>query len=153
MKAIPCKQVMKRTAKFIENVMNTKKAINVTAAIIQKDGQFLCAQRKDSSEQGGKWEFPGGKIENGESPETCLERELSEEFGIETNCADFFYENIHDYEDKIVNLKSYFVQHTRGNFQLLAHQNIKWLPLNEIHKLDWADADLPIVKQLINYFK
>jgi len=133
--------------------MNTKSTIEVTAAIIQKDGRFLCAQRKSSSEQGGKWEFPGGKIEIGESPEMCLERELLEEFGIKTCCGDFLCENKHDYGDKIVALKAYFVEHIQGAFQLLAHQNMKWLPLSDIHKLDWADADIPIVKQLISHFE
>ena len=83
----------------------------------------------------------------------CLERELLEEFGIKTICGDFLCENKHDYGDKIVVLKAYFVKHIQNNFQLLAHQNIEWLPLSEIQKLDWADADLPIVKQLISYFE
>jgi 8-oxo-dGTP diphosphatase len=84
--------------------MNSKKTIKVTAAIIQKDNRFLCAQRKDSSEQGGKWEFPGGKIEIGESPEACLERELHEEFNIQAKCGKFLCENTHDYGDKIIKL-------------------------------------------------
>jgi len=152
-KEIPCKQVVRLAAEFIEDIMNTRKTIEVTAAIIQKDGQFLCAQRKKSSEQGGKWEFPGGKIEIGESPERCLERELMEEFGINTICGDFLSENKHDYGDKIVVLKAYFVTHIHGDFQLLAHQHIEWLPLSDIQKLDWAEADLPIVKQLISLYE
>jgi len=131
--------------------MNSKKIIEVTAAIIQKDNRFLCAQRKDTSEQGGKWEFPGGKIEIGESPEACLERELKEEFNIQAKCGKFLCESIHDYGDKIVKLKAYFVEHIFGNFQLLAHQDIKWLALDQISDLDWAEADLPIVNKLIDH--
>ena len=80
--------------------MNKKKIIKVTAAIIRKDNRFLCAQRKDSGDQAGKWEFPGGKIEIGETPEICLERELLEEFNIQASCGDFLCENTHDYGDK-----------------------------------------------------
>ncbi|MGZ2368201.1 (deoxy)nucleoside triphosphate pyrophosphohydrolase [Ancylomarina sp. YFZ004] len=130
--------------------MNSKKTIEVTAAIIQKDNRFLCAQRKGTSEQGGKWEFPGGKIEIGESPEACIERELHEEFNIQAKCGKFLCENTHDYGDKIVKLKAYFVEHILGNFQLLAHQDIKWLTLDQIYDLDWAEADLPIVNRLID---
>lgn len=130
--------------------MKTKKIIDVTAAIIRKGNRFLCAQRKDSSEQAGKWEFPGGKIEIGETPESCLERELYEEFNIQASCGEFLCENTHDYGDKIVKLKAYFIESTQGNFQLLAHKDIKWLTCDTMLKLDWAEADLPIVHELIN---
>jgi len=133
--------------------MTNKKFINVTAAIIRKDNRFLCAQRKDSSDQGGKWEFPGGKIEIGETPEICLERELHEEFNIQAKCGEFLYENTHDYGDKIVNLKAYFIESTQGHFQLLVHKNIKWLNCDTILELDWAEADLPIVHKLIDHCK
>lgn len=130
--------------------MTTKKTIDVTAAIIRKGNRFLCAQRKDSSEQGGKWEFPGGKIEIGETPESCLERELYEEFNTQASCGEFLCENTHDYGDKIVKLKAYFIESTQGSFQLLAHKDIKWLTCDTMLKLDWAEADLPIVHKLIN---
>ncbi len=133
--------------------MSRKKFIEVTAAIIRKDDRFLCAQRRDSSEQGGKWEFPGGKIEVGETPELCLERELLEEFNIEAKCGEFLCENIHDYGDKTVNLKAYFIEWTKGGFQLLAHKDIKWLTCDTILDLDWAEADLPIVNKLIDHCK
>ena len=130
--------------------MTNKRTIKVTAAIIRKDNRFLCAQRKDFSDQAGKWEFPGGKIEIGETPEICLERELLEEFNIQANCGDFLCENTHDYGDKIVNLKAYFINHFEGNFQLLVHKDIKWLTCDTILDLDWAEADLPIVRKLIS---
>ncbi len=133
--------------------MNNKKIIHVTAAIIRKDNRFLCAQRKQNSEQGGKWEFPGGKIERAENPESCLERELQEEFNIQSLCGEFFFENRHDYGDKIIILKAYFVEHIKGDFQLLAHNEIKWLTVDEIHSLDWAEADIPIVHKLIDRCK
>ncbi len=133
--------------------MKSKKIIEVTAAIIRKGNRFLCAQRKDCSEQGGKWEFPGGKIESGETPEVCLERELFEEFAIQSTCGKFLCENTHDYGDKIIKLKAYFVNHTEGDFQLLAHQQIQWLDIDEMQQLDWAEADLPIVDKLTSHYK
>ena len=133
--------------------MNNKKIIEVTAAIIRKDNRFLCAQRMDASDQGGKWEFPGGKIETGESPELCLERELLEEFNIQAKCGEFLCENTHDYGDKIVKLKAYFIEWTKGSFQLLVHKDIKWLTCDTILDLDWAEADLPIVHKLIDHCK
>lgn len=61
----------------------------VTAAVIEKDGRVLIAQRKTGDALAGKWEFPGGKLEPGETPEACLRRELREEFGVETEIGDF----------------------------------------------------------------
>ncbi len=69
-----------------------------------------------------------------------------------SHCGEFLCENTHDYGDKIINLKAYFVESTQGNFQLLAHQDIEWLELKEMLNLDWAEADLPIVTKLINHF-
>ncbi|MRT94099.1 (deoxy)nucleoside triphosphate pyrophosphohydrolase [Ancylomarina sp. 16SWW S1-10-2] len=131
--------------------MTNKKIIQVTAAIIRKDNRFLCAQRNDFGDQGGKWEFPGGKTEIGETPEFSLERELHEEFNIKASCGDFLCENTHDYGDKIINLKAYFINYIHGDFQLLVHKNIKWLSCNAMLELDWAEADLPIVHKLIDH--
>lgn len=66
-----------------------RKIIKVTAAILENDGRILIAQRKSSDHLSGKWEFPGGKIEHGETPEECLARELKEEFDIYVTIGDF----------------------------------------------------------------
>lgn len=132
--------------------MKTKKIIDVTAAIIRKGNRFLCAQRKDSSEQAGKWEF-GRKNRDWRNTGISLERELYEEFNIQASCGEFLCENTHDYGDKIVKLKAYFIESTQGNFQLLAHKDIKWLTCDTMLKLDWAEADLPIVHKLIEHCK
>jgi mutator protein MutT len=123
--------------------------VHVTAAILIKEGRILAARRRDGVHLAGYWEFPGGKIEEGESPETCLSRELDEEFGIECTVDNFFAESIYDYGSKVVQLLSYFVTHNRGEFQLRDHDKIVWLAPEELESIEWAPADVPLVKKLL----
>jgi mutator protein MutT len=83
--------------------------INVAVGIIVKNNKVFAARRKPGLHLAGFWEFPGGKIEQNESPEQCLERELREEFGIETQVTHYIGENIHSYNDKTVRLIAYQV--------------------------------------------
>ena len=85
--------------------------IDVTAAIIQREGLILAARRKQGSHMAGYWEFPGGKIEPGETPEECLQRELKEELSIESKIGPFFEESCYDYGTKQIRLLSYFVDY------------------------------------------
>jgi len=91
--------------------IKTKKQIDVTAAIIVKDHKAFAARRKQGTHLAGYWEFPGGKLEQGEAPEQCLARELQEEFKITTRIGDFVAESIYDYGSKIVRLLAYQVEH------------------------------------------
>jgi mutator protein MutT len=122
--------------------------IQVTAAIIEKNGRILAARRKSGSHLAGYWEFPGGKIEPNETEEECLARELWEEFGIRCIIGDFFAESIYDYQSKVIRLLSYRVQHLSGTFQCRDHDQIVWLPVHQLHSLTWAPADIPLVKKL-----
>ena len=85
--------------------------IDVTAAIIKKDEKYLIAKRRLGKSLGGKWEFPGGKLEDGETPENCLERELKEEFGITTKVGDLLATNVHDYGNFKIRLAGYITQY------------------------------------------
>jgi len=123
--------------------------IEVTAAIIKKDDKFLIAKRKKGSHLENKWEFPGGKIELNETAEDCLKRELTEEFGVETEIEDFFEMNEFNYGDKKIRLLCYKVKYISGQFQLNAHDEIKWVSIDEFNKYDFAEADIPIIKKLI----
>lgn len=123
--------------------------INVTAGIIEKDGTILIARRKIGSHMGGKWEFPGGKIEVGETPEQCLKRELSEEFGVETAVKDFVEESIFDYGEKVICLRGYRVDYLSGDFVLNAHEEILWVSPTELKLYEFCPADLPIVEKLL----
>ena len=84
--------------------------IDVTAAVIIADNQVLAARRKAGSHLAGFWEFPGGKIEAGETPEVCLQRELKEELGITSKIGRFLGESLYDYDVKIVRLMAYKVE-------------------------------------------
>lgn len=123
--------------------------ITVTAAIIEKNGLLFAARRKADSHLAGLWEFPGGKLEAGETEEQCLARELKEEFGIECVVGDFFAESIYDYGVKVVRLLSYHVRHKSGSFQCRDHDQVAWLPIDQLPSLNWAPADIPLVEKLL----
>jgi 8-oxo-dGTP diphosphatase len=122
--------------------------LDVTAAIIVDNNKFLSAKRTPGKHLTGHWEFPSGKIEPGESPEQCLKRELKEEFTIETEIGEFVAESIFDYGDKRIRLLAYKVKHLSGEFQLIDHDEIRWLPIEELDSLRWAPADIPIIEAL-----
>ena len=124
--------------------MNQK--IDVTAAIIVKNEKVLAARRRPGIHLAGYWEFPGGKVKDGEAPEDCLARELQEEFQISTKVGPFFGENQYDYGSKAVHLMAYWVKHLSGKFQLIDHDEIRWLTLDELNIVEWAPADIPLVE-------
>lgn len=119
--------------------------LNVTAAIIEKEGRVLAARRRAGSHLAGYWEFPGGKIEEGETPEVCLRRELTEEFKIDSNIGLFVGESIYDYGTKVIRLMAYLVEHVEGEFELIDHDDMRWLSLDELNEVNWAPADIPLV--------
>jgi 8-oxo-dGTP diphosphatase len=123
--------------------------IDVTAAIIQREGMILAARRKQGSHMAGYWEFPGGKIEPGETPEECLQRELKEELSIESKIGPFFEESCYDYGTKQIRLLSYFVDYISGTFTLNDHDEIRWLNVHQLLTLQWATADIPLVEKLV----
>lgn len=125
------------------------KTIDVTAAIIEKDRKFLIAKRKKGKHLENKWEFPGGKIEQQETPEECLVRELEEEFGIVTEIAEFIAESLFDYGDRKIRLLGYRVKYISGEFRLNAHDDIRWISKNEFIRFDFAEADLPLVEKIL----
>lgn len=107
---------------------------------------MLAARRKAGKHLAGLWEFPGGKIEVDETPEQCLSRELLEEFGITCRIGPYLGESIYDYGDKIVRLVAYEARHLAGDFQLNDHDALKWLAPTELHSVDWAPADVPLLR-------
>ena len=127
--------------------------IIVTAAIIEKDGLVLTARRGKGKHLAGYWEFPGGKLEKGESPEVCLARELKEEFDVETSVGTFFAESIHNYDGKMVKLLAYLVTHDKGDFKLIDHDKVLWLSPQELGSINWAPADVPLVEKYQSMFR
>ena len=99
----------------------------VTAAIIINDGKILIAQRAEDQKLAGKWEFPGGKVEFGETPEECLKREIKEELGIKIEVDKFFAESIYQYNIGTIKLLAYKARWIDGEYKLTAHTQIKWV--------------------------
>jgi 8-oxo-dGTP diphosphatase len=125
-----------------------KGPIKVTAAILEKDGRILIAQRKSKGHLAGKWEFPGGKIEAGETPEECLAREINEEFGIEVSVGDFFGSNIHHYAHISIELIAFRPFWICGGIHSTDHKDYQWVTIDELGQFDFAPADRPFVEQL-----
>lgn len=128
-----------------KSIFKANKVIDVTAGIIERAGKILIAKRKKGKHLEGFWEFPGGKIEDGESPEECLVRELGEEFSIKVKVLGFVGESIYMYADKTIRLLGYEVRYLSGDFVLKEHDEIKWVSKRGIAKYKLAPADVPIL--------
>ncbi|WP_067100209.1 (deoxy)nucleoside triphosphate pyrophosphohydrolase, partial [Streptococcus sp. DD13] len=126
----------------------SKKIIKVVAAAIEHKGKFFCAQRPEGKSLGGYWEFPGGKLEVGESPEETLLREIKEELNSEIEILSYLNEASYDYDFGTVVMKTYHAKLISGNLDLLEHQNSIWLTPNELKTLNWAPVDRPAVELL-----
>ena len=122
--------------------------IVVTAAVIVKDRKVFAARRGKGKHLEGCWEFPGGKLEQGESPEECLRRELVEEFGIDAQVGNLVGESIYDYGNKVIRLMSYRVTHITGEFKLHDHDEIRWLSIENLMDVEWAPADIPLLENV-----
>lgn len=128
------------------------KKIKVVAGIIFFENQLLCVQRPKNKLQyiSEKFEFPGGKIEYGETNEEALHRELFEELSISTNIKSFYTTVVHQYPDFELTMHSYICDINSKEITLNEHIDKKWLMINQLDSLDWAAADIPIVNKLIS---
>ena len=122
----------------------------VAAAIMQQNGKILIARRAPDQPLAGKWEFPGGKVEPGESPEECLARELKEELDLEAAIGDFFTETTYRYSTGTVRLLTYFVKAEKEAMRLRVHDAIAWVEPQYISNYDLLPADLPIIEGLVD---
>jgi len=120
----------------------------VTAAIILKENKVLIAQRAPGENLAGKWEFPGGKLEPGETPKECLKREIREELDIEIEVLDFFDESIYAYNSGTIKLMAFWCQWISGDFTLYVHSNLAWVNRDELDLYGFAPADIPLVEKL-----
>ena len=129
-----------------------KKHYTVSAAIIVENKKILCVQRNKGKYDyiSYKYEFPGGKLEEGEKEEDALKREISEELNLEIDVAEKFLVVTHEYLDFDLTMHSYLCKANTEKLVLKEHIDAKWLYKFELIELDWAAADLPIVSKLIN---
>ncbi len=121
--------------------------ITVVAALIEKDGKYLIARRSTGSEDVlGKWEFPGGKVEPGESEEQAIEREIKEEFEMDIKAIRFLTNNICEYPSKTIDLRLYKCKYISGEFHLHDHSEYKFVDKSELLNYDLAKADISLAE-------
>ena len=127
-----------------------KKMIHVAAAVIEDAaGNIFLAKRPDGKHQGGLWEFPGGKVEPGETPEAALARELDEEIGIIVNHVEPLIQIPYHYADKSVFLDVFRVSSFSGNAWGKEEQEVRWVPLNELDSYPFPAANKPILNAVL----
>ncbi|PWD98783.1 (deoxy)nucleoside triphosphate pyrophosphohydrolase [Marinilabilia rubra] len=123
--------------------------ITVTAAIIQKGAKILITRRAPGKHLAGYWEFPGGKLDQNETEQECLAREIQEELNITIQVDEFYRENIHQYANKQILLKAFKCSLVSGDIILRDHDKMAWINNNELTNYEFAPADIPIVKALL----
>lgn len=120
--------------------------IEVVCAVIEREERVLAARRAPGSARGGLWEFPGGKPRPGESAEKALIRELREELDVEICIEAPMKPIVHAYPDLSLTLISFVCGIRRGNPRPLEHDRLKWVSIEEAIELQWAGADIPVLK-------
>ena len=122
------------------------KMIEVVAAIIERDGKILLAQRPAQSDQAGLWEFAGGKVELDESQQQALVRELNEELGIEATVGEFVASHQREVSGRIIHLHAWHVPDFHGTLQAHEHQALVWCSPEEALRYPLAPADIPLLE-------
>ncbi len=128
-----------------------KKHYNVVAAVVCLDGKYLCMQKGKTRFEytSYKWEFPGGKIETGETPQDALKRELMEEMDYPVEVGKKITTVIHEYPDFCITMTAFLCQPLAKSFHLTEHVAFEWLGKEELATVDWAAADVDIVTSLL----
>lgn len=134
----------------------------VIAALIMRDSKILIAQRAKKDALYGKWEFPGGKLEENETEQECLARELFEELGIHAQIGAYLCSSFFEHRGAMWEMRTYFVPSFTGasgrsstgaktdEIELREHQEIRWVAIQDLPSYDMPDPDKPIVKKLLN---
>jgi len=127
----------------------TEGMIDVAAAVIEnREGRILIARRKAEISLGGYWEFPGGRIEEGETAAVCVARELHEEMDVRIEAGDVLAETVHDYGTKVIHLIAVRAILLGGHIRLHDHDDIRWVTVTEMGDYLFAPADEAIVEKL-----
>ena len=132
---------------------NTKnKVIKVVGGLIIQEDKLLIAQRKKNTDHPLKWEFPGGKIKQNESPKDALKRELKEELNIKINSFEFLIDYFYEYEISLkkIHLFFYIINSFQGLMQKNVHQNLKWIEIKDISHYDFLDGDRELINRINN---
>ena len=132
----------------------SKKHIEVVAAVLTNGGQFLAVQRGVSTLNyvSKKWEFPGGKVETGETLVAAITRELEEELQITVVDPQFLLTIEHSYPDFDITMHCFVIEVPTRELELTEHLDSRWLSKDQLWEVDWAAADVPAVDKLITTF-
>ncbi len=130
---------------------------NVSVACIAIiNNKILVAHRNPVGQMGGKWEFPGGKAEDGETDEETVKREMFEEFGIQVECGERIGDTEFTHNGKRIFLHAYriFVPHDgqKERYSLSEHTDYRWIDIREVENLDFVDSDLLLYPKVLSYF-
>ncbi len=124
------------------------KTINVVAAVIFKDGRVFASQRGYGAFKDG-WEFPGGKVEAGESPERALQREIREELETEIRVGELIDTIEYDYPDFHLSMRCYACEIISGDLHLIEHEAARWLSAEQLESVDWLPADISLIPKIV----
>ncbi len=130
--------------------MTKQKAILVTAGILVDGDRILICQRHHSDAYGMQWEFPGGKVEEGEDLKSCLRRELAEELGIEADIGQEMYRLRHRYPDRYVEVVFFAVRSFRGTARNQVFEDVQWVERARLRDFDFLEADRELVRRISN---
>jgi 8-oxo-dGTP diphosphatase len=125
-----------------------KKQIAVVGAVFRRDGRLLLAQRS-SGHLAGMWEFPGGKIEDGETPQESLARELKEELGVKAEIGEFVADTVFEYEQVYIHLSCFWIDYYVGELEPREHSQIQWVLPEQLATMNLAPADIPIALSIL----
>jgi 8-oxo-dGTP diphosphatase len=127
-----------------------ERTLPVTCAIILHQNKILIAQRSEEMNMPLKWEFPGGKVEPGETEEACLKRELKEELNIEVSVVARLKDCVHHYPGFTITLLPFVVNYLAGDIILHEHKDYRWVTREELLSVDWAEADISVVHAFLD---
>ena len=137
------------------NLNDTQPHYNVVAAVVVRDGKYLCVRRRDTKYPytSHKWEFPGGKIEHGEEPQQALSREMLEELDYPVEVGNHIVGVEYPYPDFRISLKVYFCAPTTDAEPVLKeHAELCWLEESQLKSLDWCAADTIVVQAIVDNY-
>ena len=117
----------------------------ICGIITNAEGKIFIARRKKEKSLGGKWEFPGGKIEKDETREECLQRELNEEFNMQVKVGEKLGENEHHYENFSIRLIAYNCEFISATYELIDHDAFEWVSKESLKNYELAEADIPLI--------